>query len=304
MLNTHKRSFHSSQVKFPLVSVSANWFWLSTYLIWILGSKLIRSKNQSRATLWVLDTCLIVGLLHLRIILITASWSSNTYNKTSWWERLDVWKNKVNMIQNIDHSMRLWIVWGADANFSVLFGSDACFRERQQSDPINRWAGIPSNLNPASKEMISDSVELCETEVCFLHIQLLGTKVWLPKTHEVPTRSIFRVLNISRQNRSLETVPTCIVLKCYPHDNTVGTFTCVMDVWNQSIQSFVTGFGPISWSIVQVCSRTIKNQVFQFVPNMSISEQFESILLTSLQQISILLLWNGWWSSMHGVDTL
>ena len=31
-------------------------------------------------------------------------------------------------------------------------------------------AGIPSNLNAASKEMISDSVELCETEVCFLHM--------------------------------------------------------------------------------------------------------------------------------------
>ena len=28
-----------------------------------------------------------------------------------------------------------------------------------------------------SKEMISDSVELCETEVCFLHIQLIGTNV-------------------------------------------------------------------------------------------------------------------------------
>ena len=33
------------------------------YLIWILGSKLILSNNQSRATLWVLETCLIVGLL-------------------------------------------------------------------------------------------------------------------------------------------------------------------------------------------------------------------------------------------------
>ena len=47
-------------------------------------------------------------------------------------------------------------------------------------------AGIPSNLNPASKEMISDSVELGETEVCFLHIQLIGTNVRLPKMHNVP----------------------------------------------------------------------------------------------------------------------
>ena len=32
-------------------------------------------------------------------------------------------------------------------------------------------------LNPASKELISDIGELCETEVCFLHIQLIGTNV-------------------------------------------------------------------------------------------------------------------------------
>ena len=45
----------------------------------------------------------------------------------------------------------------------VLDYSDMCFREElRRSDHSS--AGIPSNLNPASKEMISDSVELCETE--------------------------------------------------------------------------------------------------------------------------------------------
>ena len=48
-----------------------------------LGSKLILSNNHSRATLWVLETCLIVGLLPFMIILITASLSSNMFNKTS-----------------------------------------------------------------------------------------------------------------------------------------------------------------------------------------------------------------------------
>ena len=48
---------------------------------------------------------------------------------------------------------------------------------------LSRWRFI---LNPASKDMISDSVELCETVVCFLHIQLIGTNVWLPKMHNVP----------------------------------------------------------------------------------------------------------------------
>ena len=40
--------------------------------------------------------------------------------------------------------------------------------------------------SPASNEMISDSVELWDTGVCFLHIQLMGTNVRLPnisKTH-------------------------------------------------------------------------------------------------------------------------
>ena len=36
-------------------------------------------------------------------------------------------------------------------------------------------AGIPSMRKPASRERISASVELCETDVCFLHIQLIRT---------------------------------------------------------------------------------------------------------------------------------
>ena len=47
--------------------------------------------------------------------------------------------------------------------------------------------GIPSMRKPASREMISASVELCETEVCFLHVQLLGTNVWLAKIHKSPS---------------------------------------------------------------------------------------------------------------------
>ena len=47
------------------VRMSASWFLVSMYLIWIFGSKLIRSNNQSSATLWILETCLSVGLLPL-----------------------------------------------------------------------------------------------------------------------------------------------------------------------------------------------------------------------------------------------
>ena len=47
----------------PLANLSAIWFLVSTYLISIAESNLILSNHQSSATLWVLDTCLIVGLV-------------------------------------------------------------------------------------------------------------------------------------------------------------------------------------------------------------------------------------------------
>ena len=46
-------------------------------------------------------------------------------------------------------------------------------------------AGNPSMRGPASREITSTSVELCETDVCFLHIQLVGTNVRLPEMHRI-----------------------------------------------------------------------------------------------------------------------
>ena len=70
MWSRWRKCVQSSRVKLPFVDVSVSWCLVSMYLIWILGSKLILSNNQWRATLWVLETCLIVGLLPFMIILI------------------------------------------------------------------------------------------------------------------------------------------------------------------------------------------------------------------------------------------
>ena len=56
MLNKVNKWFRSSHVKFPFVKMSASWFLVSTCLIWIFGSRLIRSNNLSRATRWVRET--------------------------------------------------------------------------------------------------------------------------------------------------------------------------------------------------------------------------------------------------------
>ena len=57
-------------------------------------------------------------------------------------------------------------------------------------------ASSPSMRNPASKEMISDSVELWDTDVCFLHIQLTGTKCSTSKNTQDTSRGWFWVLKV------------------------------------------------------------------------------------------------------------
>ena len=127
---------------------------------------------------------------------------------------------------------------------SILFGTEW---NTSITKPQRVRAGIPSMRKPASKEMISASVELCETEVCFLHIQLIGTNVWLPKY----TRHLLRLISNLQdplQNQSLETILVCIVVPCFPHNNIVW-ITCVMNVRDQARQAFVAKICPF-------CDRT------------------------------------------------
>ena len=87
--------------------------------------------------------------------------------------------------------------------FSLLFGfgwvsswTESCcgvgwclvlFDERNTCISTSRQtrAGIPSIRSPASNEIISDSVELWDTDVCFLHIQLTVTNVRLSKIRKI-----------------------------------------------------------------------------------------------------------------------
>ena len=213
--------------------MSASWFLVLLYLIWILGSKMIRSNNQSRATLWVLETCLIVGLLPFLISLITASLSSKIFNKASLREEFTFEETKSTLfrssicpwnffrVRDVDKFHRTSLLW------FVLPLRTVTIRSHKSS------ANIPSILKPASKEMISDSVELCETEVCFLHIQLIGTNVWLPQTAQCSTWCRFWILKISCKIEVLKQSQSALF--CSVSRMTIlFVFTCVMDVRDQT----------------------------------------------------------------------
>ena len=66
--------------------------------------------------------------------------------------KLDVWGNKINIIQIIDHSLRLLSFFESCevanelhvcslTSLHVLYGSDSCFQELRRSDPINQVRG-------------------------------------------------------------------------------------------------------------------------------------------------------------------
>ena len=114
--------------------------------------------------------------------------------------RFDVWGNKTNIIQII--SLRLLafvnrVSWRTNFTFCsltgrpVLHSSDSCSQELQRSDPINqvREYHPTSILHPKKRFLIL--LNCAKTEVFFLHIQLIGTNVWLPKTHNVPSEVDF-----------------------------------------------------------------------------------------------------------------
>ena len=147
MLNKHKRWFHASRVNFPFVNMSASWFLVSMYLIWMMESKLIRFNNQSRATLWVLETCLIVGLLLFMIILIKNCPQTHTT------KHLDARTGRLR--EQGQHYPNHWSIFeiacacescevenklyvSSTTGLSVLSGSESCFQELKQSDPIDQ----------------------------------------------------------------------------------------------------------------------------------------------------------------------
>ena len=86
-------------------------------------------------------------------------------------------------------------------------------------------------------------------------------------------------LRDSLQNLSLGTNPICNAVSCFPHYNNDDSHSC--DEKRKSPLLIVCHMPEsILWLLLQICWPTTECQVFQIVPNTSISRQFVSILLT------------------------
>ena len=72
--------------------------------------------------------------------------------------------------------------------------------------------------------MISDSVELWDSVVCVLHIQLSGTNVRLPKIHKIPPEVDFESSRSPAKSESWNR-PNRHCFAMFP------TFTCVMNMY-------------------------------------------------------------------------
>ena len=126
---------------------------------------------------------------------------------------------------------------------------------------------------------------MCESEVCFMHIQLIGTVAWLPKIHNVPPDVVFEssrspTKSVTWSNPSMH---RCAV---FPTNNFAGVH--LYDECTRSKAPIVCHkISSTLWPHEQVCSQTTKYQVSQYEPN---TDSCSSSL--------------NWWSSMHGVATL
>ena len=253
------------------------------YFIWILESRLIRSNNQSSATLWVLESCLIEGLLPLMIILITVSLASNTYNTASW--RADrTFEGTESMSRTT--SILLWDLFLPFTCCPVRSEIREIFPKTETIRSHSSRASKPSNLNTVSKR---DDLKFCWTvrnSSLFLAHPTYGNKC------KTSSRSGFWIFKNSREVRVLEQSQSAL-FSSISHMTILFVFTRVMNIWNQSIQAFVTSLGPFCDGSCKLIYWPQNIKSSNSWKNISISEQFESRHVTILQQMSFLLLWSG-----------
>ena len=137
--------------------------------------------------------------------------------------------------------------------------------------------------------MISDSVALWDSEVCFLHIQLMGTNVRLPKIHRTPSEVDFESSRSPAKSESWNKPSR----QCWAVPPTRQHCRQSLVWWMHEINlaKHVSHAWVHFWPFLQICWQTTEDLVFQIVPITSMLRQCVSKLLVILRQIQVLLVW-------------
>ena len=157
---TKKRS-HSSRVFLWLTCLVGFW----CQCIWDFGD---RTTNQAR----VRDTCLIVGLLPSIINYCFVVFMTQGSDVRRFCNVIPLNDSTSSRLTCFFVLMLVWFFGVSSRTGRVL---EECNTSKTKSQRSR--GNIPSMRKPASRDKTSDSVDRCVTEVCFSHIQLLGTNV-------------------------------------------------------------------------------------------------------------------------------
>ena len=271
-LNKQRRWFHSSLEKLPLLIMSESWFSVTTFLIWILDSILILWNNKLRATLWVLDTFLIVGLrsllsifdhgfvvftdVQLKLILRRMCVCGHTIHITQ----------LMNLLSSFDF-LALVLKWRVTLGWTLLLV------ERSTSITISQRpsASNPSLRNPASGE---NDFRLCRT------LRDSGLLLAHPTDRNkcMASKTAHLMLILSPQNRQQS---------LSPENNPYLRCCAVFPTWQYCSNSHVVHF------VTSLAN--LRCQVVPFVPSTSSSDNSATNSSSSCL---------NWWLSMEGLETL
>ena len=307
LLNKRRRWFQSSRGKLSLVNKSASWFWVSTYLIWIFGSKLILSNNQSSATLWVLDTCLIVGLLtfdnHVDDCFVVFK---KCTTEVRWWVRnpqLTTAHPLAFSFQFVFWSCFYW--WNGLLSRTSLLGlvyfvlqccvlivtlQLPCPKDREQA------------VHPCAIQFPKKWFQTLQTCGILTFVsctsnwwwQMFGFREYIKSSPEVD----FESSRSPAKSESWKKKTVDNAEPWYPHDIIVGIRLC-----DECMKSILPVVCSILWLLLQVCWQTIECLLSQFVPNISIFKTIREPTWNNSQIDSSCSCLN-WWPSKQRLGTL
>ena len=260
-------------------------FWCQCNGFGSCGSKLILSNNQSRATLWVLETCLIVGLLPFDchpnhgFTVLKHVLRGNGLRKSR------IPRHIVN-VKQIRTVVRGW-------NFGLIL--------------VRLLDVVWCNRSPCANESqvyLDWFWEEWNTSITKFQrpkagIPSLARTCDFRKMNKIPQMLILNLPG-HRQNQNLEIIPIYIVVRCFPHDNIVWIHLCD-ELKRSNVLNVCRMLSSISWWHEQGCLQTNRTSG---LPNRAKNTHFKTMCEQTVDNSPAdPFSSSNWWSSRHGVAT-